>query len=174
MKKYTYDELPLKIKDLIETLETIDETYETCRYIQTALNQVGWDCDYGLDAVITEFWEVDNPFEWWDLLNKATKLNLMSRYCDHWTDTGDVTDNDIIVMFEGENPREKELITTLKTDNKKPLMTEYWELKTENQQLREALNTILTNPSHLFSPQSPREALIKDFIQLQLSKISGK
>ena len=62
MKKYTYDELPQNVKDLIGTLETVDETYETCKDIQTALNSIGWDCDYGLDAVITEFWQVgENP-----------------------------------------------------------------------------------------------------------------
>jgi len=64
----------------------------------------------------------------------------------------------------------KELITTLKTDNDKPLMTEYWELKTENQQLRQALETAI----YLIDYEGSTEAVKKQVRILKENLNSGK
>lgn len=45
-----YDELPLKIKEIIHNFNTKSNTYETCKELVSELEIHGYTCEYGLDA----------------------------------------------------------------------------------------------------------------------------
>lgn len=45
-----YDNLPLKIKEIIHNFNTKSNTYETCKELVSELEIHGYTCEYGLDA----------------------------------------------------------------------------------------------------------------------------
>jgi len=92
-----------------------------------------------------------DALKWWESLDVKTKLSLMYRYCNHWKETTDVTDNDIDVMFEAEKENSpikiyietdeqyKDRVIQNQTVDIENLQTDNLKLETENQQLREVL-----------------------------------
>ena len=45
-----YDELPIEVKLVLDKYYDFDNTYENCANLVNDLEQVGWTCDYYLDA----------------------------------------------------------------------------------------------------------------------------
>ncbi len=45
------DELPTEIIDILEKYSEWDETYEVCENLKRELNNVGYTCEYYLDAI---------------------------------------------------------------------------------------------------------------------------
>ncbi len=46
-----YDELPQKVKDIIHEFNKVGIwSYDTCKNLVISLEQIGYTCDYGLDA----------------------------------------------------------------------------------------------------------------------------
>lgn len=45
-----YNLVPKKVKAIIMEYKDEDNSYENCEKLIKALNEVGWTCDYGLDA----------------------------------------------------------------------------------------------------------------------------
>lgn len=43
--------LPQEVQDILSKYAELDETYENCEKLISELNEVGYTCDYGLDAV---------------------------------------------------------------------------------------------------------------------------
>lgn len=46
-----YEALPNEVKSVIDQFIASDETYENCNTLVVELNELGYTCDYGLDAV---------------------------------------------------------------------------------------------------------------------------
>jgi hypothetical protein len=44
------EELPQKVKDVLKEFEDCEFTYDSCAQLVSALNEVGYTCDYYLDA----------------------------------------------------------------------------------------------------------------------------
>ena len=42
--------LPQNVQDVLTKYESSDSTYKTCEALKSDLNDIGYDCDYGLDA----------------------------------------------------------------------------------------------------------------------------
>ena len=47
-----YDQLPEKIKSILNSFDDNKESYSECEKIRSKLNLVGWDCDYDLSGTI--------------------------------------------------------------------------------------------------------------------------
>ena len=45
-----YDELPTEIKEVLDKYAEMDNTYENCGNLVEDLEELGWTCEYGLDA----------------------------------------------------------------------------------------------------------------------------
>lgn len=59
MTEQNYLELPLEVQSVINTWDDNEELYAECRRIQLELNDIGWDCDYGLDGEISVVMPLD-------------------------------------------------------------------------------------------------------------------
>lgn len=46
-----YDALPNEVKAVLEKHSEMDNTYENCDKLISDLNEIGYTCDYGLDAI---------------------------------------------------------------------------------------------------------------------------
>ena len=46
-----YKNLPLEVQAVLDKHSGDDETYATCQELQDELEQIGWTCEWGLDAV---------------------------------------------------------------------------------------------------------------------------
>ena len=63
-----YEQLPTKVKDIIDRYSLVDNSYDMCDRFTNELNKVGYTCEYGLDAEphslrkLTDFdkWSVDD------------------------------------------------------------------------------------------------------------------
>jgi hypothetical protein len=40
------------LKAIIDSFDFDEDPYQECKRIKAELNSIGWDCSYGLDAVI--------------------------------------------------------------------------------------------------------------------------
>jgi hypothetical protein len=62
-----YEELPQEVTDVLAKFEAEENTYEACGNLVDALREIGWTCEYYLDAQpynlrpLTEFdkWELE-------------------------------------------------------------------------------------------------------------------
>lgn len=63
-----YDELPTEIKEVLDKYAEMDNTYENCGNLVEDLEELGWTCEYGLDAEpydlrqLTNFDKMDDEF----------------------------------------------------------------------------------------------------------------
>jgi hypothetical protein len=46
-----YDFIPKNVQDIMAKFGDFEETYDNCAKLKAELNQVGYDCDYYLDAI---------------------------------------------------------------------------------------------------------------------------
>ena len=46
-----YDELPIELQEVLNKYSDMDDTYENCANLVDDLNNIGYTCDYYLDAV---------------------------------------------------------------------------------------------------------------------------
>ena len=61
MTDQKYDNLPQRIKDIVDSWDDNGDLYVECKRVQEELEQEGWTCDYGLDGEIYEVKQVSNP-----------------------------------------------------------------------------------------------------------------
>ena len=52
MTEQEYDNLPLNIKNIVDSWDDNKDLYAECARIKKELNQLGWTCDYGLDGEV--------------------------------------------------------------------------------------------------------------------------
>ena len=58
MTAQEYDNLPEKIKNIIDTWDDNLNLYSECNRIQKELETKGWTCDYGLDGMVYDVREL--------------------------------------------------------------------------------------------------------------------
>jgi hypothetical protein len=54
MSPEEYDNLPLEIKNIVDSWDDNNDIYSDCSRIQKELKEIGWTCEYGLDGIIYE------------------------------------------------------------------------------------------------------------------------
>ena len=52
MTEQEYEDLPNKIKEIVDSWDDNKNLYEECHRIKKELNSNGWTCDYGLDGMV--------------------------------------------------------------------------------------------------------------------------
>lgn len=56
-----FEDLPEHIQLILESFVEFDNTYEDCRELDRLLAEVGWECEWGLDAVPYDFKPIFRP-----------------------------------------------------------------------------------------------------------------
>ena len=47
-----YNDLPKNVKKIIDTFDTDKDSYKECDRIERELDEIGWQCNWGLDGEI--------------------------------------------------------------------------------------------------------------------------
>lgn len=59
MTEQDFIQLPAEVQSVLNTWDENTDLYAECRRIQAQLNDMGWDCDWGLDGEISTIMPLD-------------------------------------------------------------------------------------------------------------------
>lgn len=79
-----YKNLPLEVQAVLDKHSGDDETYATCQELQDELEQIGWKCEWGLDAVPYFLRKIRKPKSNYRIHKKCGRIKYAGTGIDSW------------------------------------------------------------------------------------------